>query len=354
MWLLGKKKQSTSLGIDIGSKGIKIVELSKQKDRIALQNYGGLKLSATKKESFQYFDKRTLLPSTHNISLAIKAVLDETKIETTEAVFSLPDFSTFFTSFSLPPMTVKELPDAVNFESKKHIPIPFNEVVLDWQLIGDNINGKEGENKILVMAISKSLVAEYKKIAEECGLLLLSLEAEVMGLKRAIAGQDKETTCLIEVGCQSTAISIIDQGFLCMSVSFDVGGKDCTYSISEALGVDLCEAEKIKVNFGLDNKEKKMEAAMIPILNIISEKVRHVISDFEVKNAKVKKIILAGGSTNMPGFLNYFKTNFQGLDVKTGNAFERIFYPNELKPLVPEISTTFSIALGEALKNFEE
>jgi molecular chaperone DnaK (HSP70) len=97
-----------------------------------------------------------------------------------------------------------------------------------------------------------------------------------------------------------------------------------------------------------------MEAAMIPILNIISEKVRHVISGFEVKNAKVKKIILAGGSTNMPGFLNYFKTNFQGLDVKTGNAFERIFYPNELKPLVPEISTTFSIALGEALKNFEE
>jgi Tfp pilus assembly PilM family ATPase len=59
-------------------------------------------------------------------------------------------------------MTAKELPDAVNFEAKKHIPIPFNEVVLDWELIGD-IKDKEGENKILVMAISKSLISEYKK-----------------------------------------------------------------------------------------------------------------------------------------------------------------------------------------------
>ncbi|MDD4358467.1 MAG: pilus assembly protein PilM [Candidatus Pacebacteria bacterium] len=352
MWTLGKKKQLKSLGIDIGSKAIKIVELSKQKDRIILENYGGLKLSGVKKESFQYFDKRTLLPSSKNISLAIKAILEEAKIETTEVIFSLPDFSTFFTSFNLPPMTAKELGDAVNFESKKHIPIPFNEVVLDWQLIGD-INEKEGNNKILVMAISKSLISEYKKIAEECSLTLLSLEAEVMGLKRAIVGKENDTLCLVETGCQSTTISIIDHGFLLISVSFEVGGKDCTYSISEALNIDLHKAEEIKMNLGLKNTDNKVIGALTPILNIILQKVKQVINDFEKGEIKVKKIILAGGSANMPGLLDYLKANFQGLDIKVGNAFENVFYPNELKPMVPELSTTFSIALGEALKKFE-
>jgi len=354
MWALRKKKQLTSLGIDIGSKGIKIVELAKNKERINLQNYGEIKLSAAKKEAFQYFDKRTLLPYSKNVSLAIRAVLEESKIETKEAVFSLPDFSTFFASFVLPPMTAKELPDAVNFEAKKHIPIPFNEVVLDWELIGEQVNEKEGENKIIIMAISKNLISEYKRIAEESGLILVSLEAEVMGLKRAIVGDDKDTICLVEAGYQSTTISIIDRGFLLMSVSFDVAGKDYTYSISEALNVALEDAEKKKMTLGFACKDKRVIEAMDPIFNIILEKITQVITDSEEKNPKVKKIILVGGLANMPGLADRLKTNLEGVEVKRGDAFSDIFYPGELKPLIPQISSTFSIALGEALKRFKK
>jgi len=354
MWTLKKKKQITSLGIDIGSKAIKIVELVKEKDRINLQNYGEIKLSAAKKESFHYFDKKSLLPYSKNVSLAIKAVLEESQIETKEAVLSLPDFSTFFASFVLPPMTAKELPDAVNFEAKKHIPIPFNDVVLDWELIGEKVNEKEGENKIIVMAIYKNLISEYKKIAEDCGLVLVSLEAEVMGLKRSIVGDDKDTICLVEAGYQSTTISIIDQGFLLLSVSFDVAGKDYTYSISEALNVALDEAEKKKMILGFACKDKKVVEAMDPIFNIILDKIKQVISESEIKNPKVKKIILVGGLANMPGLTERLKASLGELEVKRGDAFSDIFYPGELKPLIPQISSTFSIALGEALKRFKK
>ena len=86
--------------------------------------------------SFYFFNKRTFLPSVENVSTAIKAILEEADIETKEVIFSLPDFSTFFTSLTLPKMTKSELADAVHFEARKHIPIPFNEVVLDWELVG--------------------------------------------------------------------------------------------------------------------------------------------------------------------------------------------------------------------------
>ncbi|MDD3046380.1 MAG: pilus assembly protein PilM [Candidatus Pacebacteria bacterium] len=354
MWILNKKKQISSLGIDIGSKGIKIVELLKEKDRVVLQNYGGLKVCNVKKDSFYYFDKRTLLPSLRNVSSAIKAILEEAKIKTKEAVFSLPDFATFFTTFTLPPMTKSELAEAVNFEAKKHIPIPLNEVVLDWELIGGTVNEKEGENKILIMAISKALISGYKKIAENCGLTLLSLEAEVMGLKRAVIAKTEGNICLVETGSQSTTISIISNGYLIMSVSFDVAGKDCTYSIAEALSIDLGEAEKIKMNSGLKNRDKKVVDAISPIIAIILDKVKNVISDFELKNGKVTKIVLSGGLSNMAGLLDYFRNNFKDLEVKNSNAFENIFYPPELKEMLPEIESTFSIALGEALKKFED
>ena len=156
MWIFKSKKPITSLGVDIGSKAIRIVEITKENDRKELTNYGELKLDNVSADTFKYFNKQTFQPSVENVSRGIKAILEEAKIESKEAVFSLPDFSTFFTSFSLPPMKQEELDGAVHFEAKKHIPLPFDDIVIDWQLIGEKANETEGENKILAMAISKN------------------------------------------------------------------------------------------------------------------------------------------------------------------------------------------------------
>ena len=64
-------------------------------------------------------------------------------------------------------------------------------------------------------------------------------------------------------------------------------------------------------------------------------------------------MISVGGSTKMPGLFDRFKTIFKELEIKTGNPFENIFYPTELKPFISGLSSTHSIALGEALKILE-
>jgi type IV pilus assembly protein PilM len=353
MWIFKSQKPTKSLGVDIGSKAIRIVEISEENDRKELTNYGELKLDDVSIDTFKYFNKQTFQPSIENVSRAIRAILEEAEIETKEAVFSLPDFSTFFTSFSLPPMKKEELDGAVHFESKKHIPLPFDDIVIDWQLIGEAVNDKEGENKILAMAISKKLIENYKQIAVNCGLRLMSLEAEVIGLKRAIVGKSEDAYCLVEIGYQSTTMSIIEKGFITNSISFDMAGKDFTYSISESLSIGLEKAEKIKKAQGIvEANEKEIEKVLSPILSVISIKLKNIISDFEEKNnKKIQKIILTGGSSQMPGILEYFKKEF--IDIETGNAFDNIFYPSEIKPILPDINSTFSVALGEALKRFE-
>ena len=52
--------------------------------------------------------------SSPDVSEIIRAILKEAGIKTKEAVFSIPDFSTFFTTFQLPPMSEEELPGAVH------------------------------------------------------------------------------------------------------------------------------------------------------------------------------------------------------------------------------------------------
>ncbi|MDD4531813.1 MAG: pilus assembly protein PilM, partial [Candidatus Pacebacteria bacterium] len=267
-----KPKSSKSLGVDIGTKVIRAVEISEKKGGVVLENYGEVNLDVACKEFFRSFDKKNLNPAVDNISAALKAIIEETGIKTKKVVFSLPDFATFFTTFELPPMSKKEVAEAVGFEARKYIPLPLSELVLDWQLIGKDPSLKEN-NKILVMAVPKIIVEQYKTIAEQAGLELTALEAEAMALKRAVISETDSVSCLLEIGFQSTNINIVDGGFMKMSFSFDMAGKDLTYSLSETLNIPMGEAEIAKKKQGLIiNEEGNISHVLMPILSVISEK----------------------------------------------------------------------------------
>lgn len=354
-----KTKSQKSLGVDIGTKVIRAVEISGKKGKLVLENYGEVNLDVACKEFFRSFDKKNLNPSVDNISAALKAIIEETGIKTRKVIFSLPDFATFFTTFELPPMSKKEIASAIGFEARKYIPLPLSELVLDWQLMGKE-TVPEKNIRVLVMAVPKIIVEQYKTIAEQAGLELTALEAEAMALKRAVVGENDPTSCLLEIGFQSTNINIIDGGFMKMSFSFDMAGKDLTYSLSETLNIPTGDAEEIKKKQGLKiDEEGNISHVLIPILSVISERTRKVIDDFESKEGKrIEKIVIAGGTSMMPGILEYFTQSLnqdepQPRVVEIAKPFSKLAYPPILDKKMDEINSTYAIALGEALRKFE-
>lgn len=352
-----KSKSQSSLGVDIGTKVIRAVELSGKKNKIALENYGEVNLDIAAKDFFRSFDKRTLAPAVDNIAMALRAIITEAGIKTKEVVFSLPDFATFYTTFALPPMPRKDLAGAIGFEARKYIPLPLSEVVLDWQLMSSGDPAKN-KNELLVMAIPSLLVDQYKKIAENSGLELVALEAEALALKRAVTKKGDPISCLVELGFESTNISIVDGGFLKTSFSFDIAGKDLTFSLSETLNLPVIDAEELKKKQGLINNEKSITHILGPILSIVTDKTRDVISDFEARyNKKIQKVILCGGTALLPMVIEYFdkalNTDGRLVQVEICKPFNNIVYPDILKKKIEELGPMYAIAVGEALRKFE-
>jgi len=113
-------------------------------------------------------------------------VPDEAKIKTKAAIFSIPDFSTFCTSIELPPMTEKEIEQAVYYAAPQYIPLPIAETTLDWRVVGGTPGDKNSPLKIFLIAIPKQIVQGYQKIAQSAGLELYALEAETLALARAL------------------------------------------------------------------------------------------------------------------------------------------------------------------------
>ena len=346
------------LGIDIGTSVIKVVALSKVGSKIKLDNYGEISIGAFFEKSFRTFEKSTLLLSTADIAKAIQAVLMEAKIGIKNAVFSIPDFSTFFTNFELPPMTRKELPEAIRYEAPQHIPLSLSDVTLDWQVIGGEPADKKGAKlKILLVAVPNEIIDQYKEIAKTIGLELGGLEAEVFSLSHLIDKEEKKTICLVDIGAQSTTISIIDDGILKVSHSFDIAGNELTQVLSRGLGVDFKTAEELKNKYGIKEisvpeGEKVTKLLSSLIESILNEVERSYNNFYQLEKKSVEKIILSGGSALLPGLRERFTSALKKETVII-NPFVNFILPPILESKLEEMGPSYAIAAGAALHSIE-
>jgi type IV pilus assembly protein PilM len=341
------------LGVDIGTSSIKLVEISKFGYRKKLENYGQVESSIFYDKPFRTQEKTSLLLSNQEISKAILAIVEEAKIKTKNAVFSIPDFSSFFTNFTLPPMTKDELPQSIKYEAKQHIPVPLTEVVLDWQIIETKpVDKQQAIFKVLLAAVPNEIINQYQEIAKTAGLELLALEAEVFSLIRALANNhDKKLIGVIDIGVQSTTCSIVDQGALKISHSFDISDNNFVSTISNAMNIDMKKAEELKKQYGISHDNQEIKQILSPLIDIIVREVKEIFDNFQRQEKKqVEKIILAGGPALIPGLKEYFKESFNGKEVEIGNPFNGMLYPPNLEQILIEIGPSFAIAVGAALR----
>jgi type IV pilus assembly protein PilM len=259
-----------------------------------------------------------------------------------------------------PVMSEKEIGQAVPYEAKQHVPIPLTEVILDWQTIGtvkknEGIPGQPAVEKTLVLlvAVPQEVVNKYKRIAKLAGLDLYALELETLGMIRSVVGGEKTPMILVDIGGRSTNINVVDGGALRMSHSIDTSGADITQAISHGFNVNLLRAEAIKKERGIivAPGEEDLKTLITTLLDVIIAEIERISGLYLRRyGVKTEKIVLCGGTSNLPGLLDYFKDHFRGQEVLLGNAFGRLVFPDVLTPLVPELSPVFATAIGLAMR----
>jgi len=337
------------VGIDIGTTAIKIVELSRWGQGKTLENYGEIKSSSLYKDSFRSIEKGSFLLSDYFISRAISAVLDEAKIKTKEAIFSVPDFSTFCVSFELPPMTLKEIPQAVYYHAPQYIPLPITETTLDWKIIKGTPGDEKSSLEIFLVAVPNQIVQEYQRVAEKSGLELYAIEAEAFGITRSLvspsADGKKKIICMVDIGAQSTTINIVSKGSLVKSYSFDFSGGQLTYAISASLSLGNVEAEEIKNSQGLISSGESIAKTLYLLIDPLVNEIKKNLDG-------VDEIYLTGGTANLPGLKEYFGEAFKK-EVKIPNCFSELLYPPILEKDLQKMSPSYSVAVGVALGGLE-
>jgi len=345
------------LGIDIGISAVKVVEISKWGGGRTLENYGLIQTKSLFKEKFRTFEKTTLLVSPTYVSRAIKAVIREAKIKTKAAIFSIPDFSTFFVTFELPPMEENEIPKAIRYTAPQYLPLPIGEVTLDWRLIEGRViaSGQKGTKlKVLVVAIPNDIISQYQMLAKMANLQLYALESEVFGLVRSSVKEKEKMVCLIDLGAHSSTVNIVDKGILKKSYSLKFSSNSLTYAISKSLDMEYSMAKNLKEKYGLLSSKENIAEVLYPFLDLFLREVRnifHQISESEEK--EVEKIFLVGGGAKLPGLKAYFSEVLKK-EIEISNPFADFLYPPVLGETLKELGPIFGAAVGMALEGLEQ
>lgn len=339
---------ASALGIDVGTSVLKVVELTRWGDRTTLKNYGEMSAVSLYDKPFRTAEKNSLLLSGHDIARALKGILQEAGIKNRKAVFSIPDFSSFFTQFTIPSMTKEEIAGAVQFEARRHVPMALSEVTFDWELV----RGKPGTNEeleILLVAVPNETISQYQEIAREANLEMAGLEAEVFGLIRSSVGDDPRTIAILDIGAQSTTISIVVGGTLMNSHSVEVAGNTMTERISKSLEIPYAEAERRKLEGGMKVSADDLNV-VLPLVDVVVMELKRSIQAFEQQEKKkVDRVLLGGGGANMGGMLTYFKESIK-TDVEIVDPFRSVFYPPILEQRLAEIAPSYAVAVGMALR----
>lgn len=366
---LFKGGKGNFIGIDIGTSSVKIVEFRNEGGRPKLVTYAFVdrQNSVIKIDSAQ---------DQGQLTSTLRDLAKQSHTTTDRVIAALPSFAVFSSIVSLPVMPRKDLYAAVRWEAKKFVPMPIEEMVLDWRLLKESpltgaLTGIEksgssgGEEKgersergpknlrVLLTAAPKNLVKRYIDIFKNAGLKLLSLETESFALERSLLGGEPGVFMIVDIGAIATTITIVVNSIPLINRSIDVGGETITKAIANSLNVDVQRAEQFKRDIGMGIQAGgtgQIPRAIEFVINSIVNEVRYVMNLYRNQADKpIEKIILAGGSSFLINLPEYLSTTLN-TKVFIGDPWARIIFPVDLKPALDEIGPRFAVAVGLGIR----
>jgi len=335
------------LGLDIGSHNVKLVELSKDASGTTLLAAGSMPTPPKTTSANTEIDQQAL-------AHLIRELIKGTGAKSRDVNISFPESQVFTRVIEMPALSTRELTSAIRWESEQYIPLPLDQVHMDFTVLSDGKDIGNGKMKILLVAAPKALTERYMQIMELVELTPIAAETEVIALSRALVRSvpTVPNVMIVSFGAQTTDVAILRKGILTFTRTIAAGGDALTRALSESLDFTLLQAEAYKKTYGLEKNilEGKIVAVTKPVMDTIIGEIKRAIGFFEesYKNEHIGVMLLTGGNAKLPGLIPYFAEH-TGIETQQGNPWVGIRKDPRFAVLNAE-GPLFAVAIGLALR----
>jgi type IV pilus assembly protein PilM len=339
---LPEEKARQSVGLDIGSSSVKLVQLQKTGRDFKLTSFG---IEPIKK---------------NNREEAIRQVLAASNVTVKKVNVSVSGQGVILRYVTMPKMALEDMRRSILLEADKYSPFPADEVITDCCIIEEL--PQVGKMLVLVAAAKKDLIEQRITLLDQAGLSpgVISIDAVALAnvfnvfcqLPASAGHQEAPSICqtvgMLNIGETFSNLNIMDKGLPLFTRDIFIGGRDMTKRIMNQFSVDVEAAEKLKYSPEADGK-KILESCETILTNLATE-VRFSFDYFETENnLPIALLYITGGGSYLKGIDNFLQQSL-GMKVECWNPVSGLQVEPEVPvELLKKEVNKFGVALGLAL-----
>ena len=325
-----------SVGLDVGSQSIKLVEIRRRGDTGTLKTFGQIATPPGMVEN-------GLINNPEEVGKELGKLVDELKLKRSRVVSALSGQQVYTRMMTLPAMRHDDMRTAALYQATSFLPISIDDVTADICPVRE-FEGPEGRMaEVFFIAARKTQAENLVKTCQVAGLTLTRLEIEPLALKTLYYPHMLQNRIygIINVGAQRSYLSIFQNHNLVFLRSIAFGCSAFYLQIPQ-----VAQGERRLEDLSIEEPECRSL-----LRNLIDEVIRS-LDYFRLQNKEdiITNMLLCGGCARLRG-IDELLSKELNLTVNLGSIDQRIKLPKNItEEQQNDMHIDYPVALGLALR----
>ena len=370
--------RSGTIGVDIDRGSIKAVQLQSSGAGYVLQHVGYHRLPPGVIVEGEVADQNLL-------AAEIREFWDSHSFKGRSVTFGVSNQKVVVRLLDFPHMRPEDLQGAISFEAQDHIPMPLDEAVLDYVVLGPR-EERADLDRVLVVAAQREMISRYTTAVRAGGLRPEGVDVKALSLTRSTLpdpffGEDG-AVLLLDVGTEITNLVVADRGNPVLTRFVPVGLGDFVAAVVELADLPEDEAERqaldARVNLGDGRVEEEtqeeeaevdeereteefdpalaydvrrgLEGAAQTLADEVQRSIEHHRSQEAARD--VSRVLISGEAALIPG-LDVYLGDLLGVPTSRGKPVDKLsanrsnIEDAQLRAMEPVLAVAFGLAMED-------
>jgi type IV pilus assembly protein PilM len=348
------KRKGSTVGLDIGSSLIKVIEIDHSGGRPTLTHFGLHRLAPEAIVEGEIMDRDLVIDG-------IRQCMEKAGVTANSVVSAISGRAVIVKKVVMDKMSAQDAQEAIFWEAEQHVPFDIDDVCLDFQILKEDAGANQME--VLLVAAKKDMVNTHANLIRDAGFSPVAIDVDAFAVQNCFeqgrfdggeAGS-KKVIGLVNIGSDVTNINIIQDECPQFTRDISVGSNNFAEIIQKEMGVAFDEAHAIVSGTLGDRDPVKVKELIRQGAKDLSLGIERSVSFLKAAGDAdaIEEIVLSGGGATIP-FLKDILAEKHGIEISIHNPLagiecrEGVFGEHEAE--IDAIAPLLTVGIGLALR----
>lgn len=315
------RKKDRLVGLDIGSRTIKVGEVELGSAEPTVLKFGALDIAPG-------IIEEDGIKNPQGAADSIRQLFKLYNIKEQNVAISVGGYSVIVKKINVQTMAEEQLQDSIHMEAEQYIPFDISDVNLDFQIIGPS-ERNPNQMSVLLVAAKKEMINDYLNVLDITGLNPCIIDVDAFALQNIYEMNYDATTAdcvaLIDVGANKTSLNIMKGSESVFMRDVSLGCSQVNHKIVSQVDCSIEEAEELKSNANQDRMPPEdLNEIISSVVSDWTTEIRRALDFFysTYPDDQIKRIMLSGGGGNIKEFRSQLASQ-TSTEVSLINPFEK-------------------------------